>query len=120
RMFATPDPPVRTLSREGSGPGEVKDAAGLAWDPRGRLWVVNQNNARYTIFDTSGALVAEPRRPITTFATWRWPGTITESGQVIEVTMGRGGDFRFVLLPLDSTLAIRDTVRLPSYDAPSF
>lgn len=112
---------VRYVGRAGSGPGEYAQAGGMAWDTAGRLWVVNQQNARYTVFDTSGAFAFERRRPVTTFSTWRWAGTITDRGQVIEVTMVPGDrDFGLMLLPLDSSLAVRDTVRLPDFVPPVF
>lgn len=112
---------LRTLMRTGAGPGEVKEAIGLAWDPKGHLWVVDQRNARYTVYDTSLARLAEHPRPVSGFFTWQWAGTITRKGELLEPTMVPGNaDFRQVALRLDSTLAIRDTVWLPHWRGPVF
>jgi len=112
---------LRTLMRTGSGPGEVQQAIGLAWDRAGHLWVVDQQNARYTVFDTAGTRLAEHRRPVSGFFTWRWEGTITPAGEILDVTGApRANEFRQVAVRLDSTLTATDTLQLPYWKGPVF
>jgi len=121
RVYAPVGRFLRTLMRTGSGPGEVREAIGLAWDTLGHLWVVDQRNARYTVFDTSGARLAEHPRPISGFSTWRWAGTIARTGEIIEITSIPGeGLFRQVAVRLDSGMAVADTVPLPYWRGPAF
>ena len=63
RVFDGDGAHVRNIGGPGSGPGEFKGVNGMTFDPSGRLWVMNQGNVRYSVFDTSGALLQEPRRP---------------------------------------------------------
>ncbi|HLL45922.1 MAG TPA: 6-bladed beta-propeller, partial [Longimicrobiaceae bacterium] len=48
RVFDARGAHVRTFGRKGGGPGEFEQPAGLMWDPDGRLWVVDQQNARFS------------------------------------------------------------------------
>jgi len=121
RVYAPDGHYLRTLMRTGSGPGEVQQAIGLAWDTAGHLWVVDQQNARYTVFDTAGASLAEHRRPVSGFFTWQWAGTITRTGEILEITGARRTDeFRQVAVRLDSTLTATDTLQLPYWKGPAF
>lgn len=53
---------LRLGTREGAGPGELKDAIGMDWDGRGHLRVADPGNGRYSVFDTAGELVTTHRR----------------------------------------------------------
>ena len=112
---------LRRLMRSGSGPGEVNQGIGLAWDSLGHLWVVDQSNARFTVWDTSGARLAEHRRPISGFFTWQWAGAITRSGELIDITSARiPGEFRLAAVRLDSAFGVSDTLALPYWQGPAF
>lgn len=50
-----------TYGGRGGGPGELERPTTLAWGPDGNLWVADAGNARYTVFDPDGALVASYR-----------------------------------------------------------
>lgn len=72
KVFASDGSYIRTIGRAGQGPGEFALATGMRFDPRDRLWVLNQGNQRYSVFDTSGALLREfPRRMAAIVLDWR-------------------------------------------------
>jgi len=51
------------IGRKGSGPGEFERGCCAAFDPNERLWVKDAGNARYVVFNISGAdatVVAKP------------------------------------------------------------
>jgi hypothetical protein len=62
RLFAPDGTYLRTIARQGEGPGEVSQPVALAIDARDDLWIVDGRNRRYTVFDSAGALAAEYRR----------------------------------------------------------
>jgi hypothetical protein len=54
---------VRRIGGPGGGPGEFDGPLSMAWDTDARLWVADGWNARYTVFDSTGAVDATwPRR----------------------------------------------------------
>ena len=73
RLFERDGRYVRTIGRRGGGPGEFRRVNGIAVDSANRLWVNNQGNLRYSVFDSSGLLVSEPRKGGSSveFVTWR-------------------------------------------------
>jgi hypothetical protein len=54
---------VRRFGRRGRGPGELGGAVAMTWDEAGRLWVEDQRNRRYNVYDSLGASVATFPRP---------------------------------------------------------
>jgi hypothetical protein len=54
RMFAPDGKLVRVIGRLGSGPGELRDAEGIAIARDGRLWVRDAANARFSLFSSEG------------------------------------------------------------------
>ena len=54
RVFAPDGKFVKTIGRLGSGPGELRDAEGIAFAPDGMLWMRDAANARFTVFDAEG------------------------------------------------------------------
>ncbi len=83
---------VRTIGRRGEGPGELQSPTAIGWGPRDNLWVVDPRNARYTVFDTMGNLVATLHRSLPGVA-GDWPVTFTAEGRLYDVTfeLGPGG-----------------------------
>jgi len=48
---------VRTLGRDGQGPGEIRGAVELEVAPDGQIWLLDFGNMRITRWDSGGALV---------------------------------------------------------------
>jgi hypothetical protein len=55
RIFGADGKFVKAFSRLGSGPGEMRDAEGIAFARDGSLWMRDAANARLTVFDGEGA-----------------------------------------------------------------
>jgi hypothetical protein len=61
RLFDARGEFIRSVGRDGAGPGEFRFPRGLALDPQSRLWVRDGNQARYVVFDSTGKfLFARP------------------------------------------------------------
>lgn len=116
RVFGPDGARARTIGRQGEGPGELNAAAGMAWGPDERLWVMSWRNNRYTAFDPlTGELAAEHRR-LASFASFPWPGAFA-AGSLID--MGLRLDTPHgtpVLLRLDTAFVPRDTLPIPQPD----
>ncbi len=119
QVFDTSFGLVRTLGREGSGPGEFQNPFGLVWDERGRLWVVDVSLARYSIFDTAGVHVGEFPRRVGGYG-WPWPGQFTDDGMLLELDLQGDQIDRLIGFRVGETLSPVDTFPDPSTDlAPS-
>jgi peptidylamidoglycolate lyase len=59
---------VKAWGKLGTGPGEFSLPHGIAVDSKGRLYVVDRNNARVQVFEQSGRYVTEWRNIITPWA----------------------------------------------------
>lgn len=125
RVFDAAGNHVRTMGRQGAGPGELNQPVGLQWDRQGRLWTVDQANARFSVFDTTGAFVTSHRKGGGLFS-WQWDGGITRDGRLLAAGMrmvGEGSGLRSagrVLIEYDSLVQPVDTFEIPQYDAPVF
>ncbi len=84
RLFDADGSYVRTIGGAGQGPGEFSVANGIAVDPANRLWVHNQGNLRYSVFDTSGILLMEPRRIVGAIRFAEWRSVFTADGDLYE------------------------------------
>jgi len=72
RVFGPDGAHVRTLGRRGAGPGEFAGLAGMTWGPDGNLWVMDNGNARVSVFDTAGTYRTAHARPSGLMVTpWR-------------------------------------------------
>lgn len=56
RVFTSEGSHVRTIGREGAGPGELRlsTAAGVFIEPSGRIWIANSGNQRWDLFSPEG------------------------------------------------------------------
>lgn len=120
RVFGDDGLPVRTLGGEGEGPGELKDPVGLALEGGDRLWVVDPGNARYTAFDTAGALVTSRRRMLAGYAV-PWRGGFDDRGRLYEATTATGAERSGrALIVHDTSFAPVDTAWVPEYEQDEF
>ncbi|MGH8434584.1 MAG: 6-bladed beta-propeller, partial [Pseudomonas sp.] len=97
RLFDKNGQHIRTLGRRGSGPAEFQFAHGLVWDHLGRLWVVDPGNSRYTVFDSSGALVFDRRRNVPGVV-YPWLGAFARDGYLYDVAGQLEADDRRVFI----------------------
>ncbi len=119
RVFDAEGEHVRTYGRSGAGPGELGNPIGMI-SGGAEIRVVDPGNARYAVFDTSGAFVETvPRRVGGSSVPWR--GGLDEDGRLWEVssTFGENGPRR-VVLRLDEAWAPRDTFFLPDVEEEAF
>jgi hypothetical protein len=109
---------LRTLGRRGSGPGEFEAAYGIAFDPRGNLWVADLGLRRYTVFDSSGKLLRFQRTPMAGFAP-PWSGLFDVEGRLYDWDVGISNDGRIRLTALRiDTLGQIDTIPFLGYHIP--
>ncbi len=120
RVFNRDGDYVRTIGRTGGGPGEFRGAFGMSFDGDGRLWVADVPNARYSVFDTSGAFITVYRREVTRYG-YRWEGGHVASGALYDYTGVTVGEERKpALVRYDPVEGYADTVQLPEFDPPVF
>jgi hypothetical protein len=116
RIFTGAGEHVRTVGREGAGPGEYRNANGLMWLTPDTLLVVDQRGMRYSILDREGTFVRSVPRQLG-FYGWMFAGGIAR-GRIYERTYAESGPKPAMVLVGTSpagvdTAAARDTVWLP-------
>lgn len=82
-----------TVGRKGSGPGELRNANGLAVAPDGAVWANDPANSRFTILSSSGAYLRAVTVPISGYG-YRWGAWFDRSGELVELEMGRAARYR--------------------------
>jgi hypothetical protein len=82
-----------TVGRKGSGPGELRNANGLAVAPDGAVWANDPANSRFTILSGSGAYQRALTVPISGYG-YRWGAWFDRSGELVEPAFGREARFR--------------------------
>ncbi len=113
RVFAGDGAYLRTLGRQGQGPGELNAPAGMTLDRAGNVWVMNWRNARYTAFDLQSGEPFQEHQRLASFAAIPWPGAFSE-GRLVDVGLDRNGDPAILLL--DGSFVPRDTLPFPRAD----
>jgi hypothetical protein len=117
RVFGPDGTHVRSLGKRGGGPGEFEAIAGIDWGPGGNLWVADGGNARYTVFDTAGVLVAtHPRMAAVTMAPWT--GGFDGKGHLYDTEgiPGERGELTDALVRYDPVLQPVDTFPIPTFE----
>lgn len=82
-----------TIGRKGSGPGELRNANGLAVAPDGVVWANDPANSRFTMFSGSGAYQRALTVPISGYG-YRWGAWFDRSGELVELAIGREARYR--------------------------
>jgi len=125
RVFNPDGSHLRTIGRRGSGPGEFEGAVGLRWGPEGNLWVIDQNNARYSVFDTTGTYLTMNRRA-SGYSSMPWHGTIGPDGHLIDIASGPNAPDGFSTMVLvshhfeDQSPVPVDTIWIPEVEGAYF
>lgn len=121
RVFDSRGTHVRTIGRKGSGPGEFQSISGITRTPDGNVLVLDFGNMRFSVLDTTGALVAtHPRSAMASITPW--PGRYDSQGQLYDVDMVRLGRSagRDAVVRLDPAFQPVDTFALPEFEVQTF
>lgn len=122
RIFDRDGDWVRTLGREGSGPGEFRNVNGLSFAPDGTLWVSDPGNGRYARFSPEGELLGTHPRA-TGFFSIPWMGGMTHDGVLWDqglVPEEGAPQGRTALLRLDASAQPVDTFPVPIRESELF
>ena len=112
RIFDQAGAHVRTIGREGEGPGEFKNVAALLWAPGGELWAVDQRGGRISVFDTTGTF-QNSKRLESFFQMMPWPGGIDSEGNFYDLRSNPDREAPDFIVRFDSLLRPIDTVFVP-------
>ncbi|HEX6694345.1 MAG TPA: 6-bladed beta-propeller [Longimicrobiales bacterium] len=114
RVFDEQGRLVRTIGRDGGGPGELRNPSGIGLLPDGRIAVRDYGNRRYNVYSPSGDALAS----------WPIPGGYSTSASFIIDTAGRlynpmsvakpGEDWKSGFEVFDSSGAVLDTITPPT------
>lgn len=122
RVFGPGGEFIRTLGREGAGPGEFAFIGGLDWGPEGNLWVMDFRNARLSVYDTTGAFLTTRQRP-PGFMYMPWPGRLDGEGGLYDIALidgGANGRGQFAIVRYDERLEALDTFRIPAFEGEQY
>jgi hypothetical protein len=121
RVYSSDGDHIRTFSRSGEGPGELKQPSGILFLADGRLIVRDPGNARMNVYSSTGE----------TLTTWSIPGGFFTSAPIftdrdgnvytdVIATRRPDGMWRTALLRLNSDGAAVDTIYRPfqEYETP--
>jgi sugar lactone lactonase YvrE len=118
RVFGRDGRHVRTIGRKGGGPGEFAQPIGLAWSPRGDLWIPDPQNTRISIVDTAGNFVRSHHMA----GGWvmnPWPGGFDHEGAFYNfVPAPSPSGFEIRIVRYDTALTALDTLTPPRWTGP--
>lgn len=109
---------LRTIGRNGAGPGEFSQANGILVGADDRLWVYDHANQRITEFDTAGQLIKVHPLRIRSYG-YIWAGGIDAEGRVLDdiYIPGSGDDGRSAVERTDLATGKADTLAMPACKA---
>lgn len=110
RLFARDGAFLAQIGGPGGGPGEFDGPLAVAWDPHGRLWVVDGWNRRYTLFDAAGAVLKTIERRVVP-AGFRQRLVFHSAGEPLDETNVRmpDGSLALAIVRVDTMGAVLDT-----------
>ena len=124
RVFSPQGACLRTVGREGSGPGEFRMLAGIVRSPHS-LWAMDASAHRLTVFDSVGAVRASLSLGPSMSVRFPWPLWVDNDGRVHrwavpfrvpDGTIPISRSTYLVRHGSGETLAAPDTFRIPSLD----
>ncbi|MBL0937708.1 MAG: hypothetical protein IBJ03_02375 [Gemmatimonadaceae bacterium] len=98
-----------SVGRKGSGPGEMRNANGLALAPDGSIWVNDPANSRFAVFASDGKAVRSITVPFKGYM-YRWGAWFDHSGELVEVDLGKESRYR----RLDNNGKLLGTIPFPN------
>jgi hypothetical protein len=120
RVFEPNGDFVRSVGGRGKGPGEFEMVIGMSWSGEGNLWVLDPANLRFTVFDSTGALVGEHPMEGGSII-MPWPGRFDDQGRLIHYARRPrpGGDgFELVMVRYGPGMTPLDTLVRPEFETP--
>lgn len=103
---------VRRFGRQGSGPGETRNANGLLVAPDGRVWLNDPSNSRYVVFDRAGRFETIHTVNIRGYG-YTWEAMFDTAGVLHDVVFLTGEPHR-AIRRMRPTGVVLDTVPLPT------
>ncbi len=125
RIFDPSGNHVRTVGRQGEGPGEFQMPIGMTFDLDGNLWVVDVMSSRFTVLSSDGDLLSIIRRVIVGFSA-RWQGAFAndgalyEPGSSIDSSTGNSSKVYIRQVLQDGGLVETGRYNLPDFDTPFY
>jgi len=101
------------VGRKGSGPGEMRNANGMAMAPDGYVWVNDPSNGRLSVFSPSGVALRSVSLAIGGYR-YRWEAWFEPPGELVEPTISQTAQFR----KLDATGKVTGTIDYPTCGSP--
>lgn len=87
KLFAPSGAFLKSVGRQGQGPGEYESPNGIAMAPDGSFWVHDPRNNRLTHLDENGALLGSAPLAINSFG-WTWDGAFDRQGRLVSRVLG--------------------------------
>ena len=120
RVFNADGSHLRTIGGSGNGPTEFSRPTGLAWGPEWQLWIEDTRNNRYSVFDTTGALLATHPRRLSSRG-FRWTGSFDREGHLYIENMKFSPErVHRWLTRNDAGLTATDSIPLPHYEQEAY
>jgi hypothetical protein len=115
RVFNADGSFVRTIGREGGGPGEFTYPLQVQVGPDGNMWVTDPQNNRLSVLDTAGTYLEGLQMP-GGFIIMPWPGGFDANGFYYSPVPlpSEGDDFRLGLVRYDAAFEPVDTLDVPT------
>ena len=86
RVFDPDGDHIQTFGGKGEGPGEFRNATGMAWGPEGNLWVYESR--RFSVFTPEGEFIASHPREVRGVLS-PWPGKFDSQGRLWDFGVDR-------------------------------
>ena len=84
---------IRTISRQGRGPGEISEATALGWDEGSMLWDSEPFQGRFSQFDSAGNFIKTIPRNSRGTSSRTGKLQFDTRGRLVEVGAGKGPTF---------------------------
>jgi len=87
RRYDAGGKPRPAVGRKGSGPGEMRNANGMAMAPDGNVWVNDPANGRLSVFSEDGKVARSVSHSLGGYR-FHWGGWFDTSGKLVEPAIG--------------------------------